>query len=111
VVVLADGFIGQMMEPVQFAGRATLPPPPPEWALRGTAATRHNLVTSIYLEPDNLERHSRHLEQKYQRAEKLESRAECWRTAGVPPALPGDVIAHWLARIADRRRPSPLPEN
>ena len=67
VVVLADGFIGQMMEPVEFASRATLPAPP-EWAVRGNAETRKNLVSSIYLEPDNLERHIRKLEEKYQQA-------------------------------------------
>ena len=43
VVVLADGYIGQMMEPVEFASRAFVPPPP-EWAVRGTAETRHNLI-------------------------------------------------------------------
>ena len=39
VVVLADGFIGQMMEPVEFAARAAVPPPP-EWAVTGNAETR-----------------------------------------------------------------------
>src|ERR1043165_4905666 len=38
VVVLADGFIGQMMEPVEFASRARVPAPP-EWSVRGTAQT------------------------------------------------------------------------
>src|ERR1017187_4748313 len=56
VVVLADGFIGQMMEPVEFAGRAILPAAP-EWAVRGNAETRKNMLTSLYLEPDVLERH------------------------------------------------------
>src|SRR5580693_1767257 len=56
VVVLADGFIGQMMEPVEFAPPAIVPPPA-EWAVLGNAASRRNLVSSIYLEPDALERH------------------------------------------------------
>src|SRR5947209_16306408 len=51
VVVLADGYIGQMMEPVEFAAPAAVPPPP-DWAVTGCAETRPNLVTSIYLEPD-----------------------------------------------------------
>src|SRR4029077_3125173 len=79
VVVLADGFIGQMMEPVEFASRATLPAPP-EWAVRGNAETRKNLVSSIYLEPDNLERHIRKLEEKYRQAEHEEVRFENYRT-------------------------------
>jgi len=78
-VVLADGFIGQMMEPVAFASLATLPAPP-EWAVLGNAETRKNLVSSIYLEPDNLERHIRKLEEKYKQAERDEVRFESWRT-------------------------------
>src|SRR5882757_8176810 len=49
VVVLADGFIGQMMEPVEFASRATAPHLP-EWAVAGTAATRGNLTNSLHLD-------------------------------------------------------------
>src|SRR3954454_18503948 len=65
VVVLADGFIGQMKEPVAFAPPRPVPAPP-SWAVTGPAATRRNLVSSIYLEPDILERHIRKLEAKYQ---------------------------------------------
>src|ERR1051325_7065552 len=39
VVVLADGFIGQMMEPVEFGAPRPLAPPP-AWAVTGTAQTR-----------------------------------------------------------------------
>jgi len=99
VVVLADGFIGQMMEPVRFASRATLPAPP-QWAVQGTAATRRNLVTSIYLEPDNLEAHIRHLERKYQRAEQREVRAECWRTGDADVILVGYGIIGRVLKAA-----------
>src|SRR5579871_6536465 len=51
VLVLADGFIGQMMEPVEFA-EATQLPPLPSWAVDGTAATRKNLISSIHLDCD-----------------------------------------------------------
>src|SRR5215469_13551824 len=37
VFVLADGFVGQMMEPVEFPERAILPPSP-DWAVMGDAA-------------------------------------------------------------------------
>src|SRR6185369_9682015 len=79
VVLLADGYIGQMMEPVEFAAPRVVPPAP-EWAVTGTAATRKNLVSSIFLEPDLLERHIRKLEAKYKKAEQRIARAECWRT-------------------------------
>jgi len=99
VVVLADGFIGQMMEPVQFAAKATLPPAP-EWSVQGNAATRKNLVTSIYLEPDNLERHIQRLEKKYQLAQQLEARAECWRTDDAEVVLMGYGIMGRVVKAA-----------
>ena len=64
-VVLADGFIGQMMEPVDF------PEPVTEfaektWAVRGVDRDRMNLVSSIELDPDDLERHNQKLQRKYE---------------------------------------------
>jgi pyruvate/2-oxoacid:ferredoxin oxidoreductase alpha subunit len=67
VVVLTDGFTGQMMESVLFPPQAVAPPVH-DWALRGNAATRHNLITSIYLDHERLERHNKRLMAKYDRA-------------------------------------------
>src|ERR1700739_3111138 len=47
-VVLADGFVGQMMEPVEFPKSAVLPPSP-EWSVQGNAATRGNMITSLHM--------------------------------------------------------------
>ena len=57
-VVLADGFVGQMMEPLDLEYREIQPPEKP-WAVKGTPETRANLVSSIYLETDELEEHQR----------------------------------------------------
>ena len=54
-MILADGTIGQMMEPITFedAEVATYEKP---WALTGTEGKRkHNIVNSLYLKPDELE--------------------------------------------------------
>lgn len=75
VVILTDGFVGQMMEPVEFASRAVLPDPRP-WAVTGEANTRGNLITSLHIGIDELETHIRHLEAKFKRAERCEARAE-----------------------------------
>src|SRR6202008_2736083 len=45
VIVLADGFIGQMMEPIKLEDREVTPQEKP-WAVAGTRETRKNLVTS-----------------------------------------------------------------
>src|ERR1051325_10950253 len=60
-VVLADGFIGQMMEPIDIK-EEEIPVIDKPWAVRGTPETRKNLVTSIFLETDELEAHIRKLE-------------------------------------------------
>src|SRR3954467_13401605 len=41
-VVMADGFVGQMMEPLDLEYREIVAPPKP-WAVRGSADTRKNL--------------------------------------------------------------------
>jgi 2-oxoisovalerate ferredoxin oxidoreductase alpha subunit len=74
-VILADGFIGQMMEPLDLEYREIVIPEKP-WAVKGTAETRKNLVSSIFLEPDDLENHQRHLENKYQQVREHETRWE-----------------------------------
>jgi len=104
VVVLADGNIGQVMEPVEFASRAYLPPPP-EWAVRGTGETRRNLLTSLYLEPDLMERHLLEMEAKYQRAEREAVRAECWRTDDAEFVLVGyGIVGRVLKAVVELAR-------
>lgn len=77
VFILADGFVGQMMEPVEFAQEA-IEAPAPHWAVTGNAETRGNLITSLYMGADELEAHVRDLEKKYKLAEQREVRAEEW---------------------------------
>jgi 2-oxoisovalerate ferredoxin oxidoreductase alpha subunit len=55
-------------------------PAPARWAVTGTKEARPNLVTSIFIEPDMMEKHVRKLESKYKAAEMHEARAEHWRT-------------------------------
>jgi len=104
VVVLADGYIGQMMEPVEFAPQAVVPPPP-DWSVQGNAATRPNLITSIYLEPDALERHIRKLEAKYLAAEREVVRYEEWRTDDAEIVLVGyGIVGRVLKAVVELAR-------
>ena len=104
VVVLADGFIGQMMEPVAFLPPRPVPPPAPR-AVTGTAETRRNLVSSIFLEPDLMERHIRKLEAKYQQAERNEARFECWRTDDADFVLVGyGIVGRILKAVVEQAR-------
>ena len=54
-MILADGTIGQMMEPISFED-AEIEAYEKPWALTGTNCSRpHNVVNSLYLKPDELE--------------------------------------------------------
>ena len=104
VVLLADGFIGQMMEPVEFPQQAVAPHLP-EWAVAGTAATRGNLINSLHLDCDELEAHVRDLQTKYQCAEQREVRAEEWRTDDADVVLVGyGIVARILKAVATEAR-------
>ncbi|MFN7996712.1 MAG: 3-methyl-2-oxobutanoate dehydrogenase subunit VorB [Bryobacteraceae bacterium] len=104
VVVLADGYIGQMMEPVEFPPPME-PPARPDWAVDGTPENRKNLITSIYLEPDDLEVHVRKLEAKYKRAEQECVRWEDWRTEDAELVLVGyGIVSRILKQVVEDGR-------
>ena len=104
VVLMADGFIGQMMEPVEFPQTAQAPQLP-KWAVAGTAESRGNLISSIYLEADKLEAHVRQLEAKYLIAQRREARAEEWRTDDADLVLVGyGIVARILKAVAAEAR-------
>jgi 2-oxoisovalerate ferredoxin oxidoreductase alpha subunit len=72
VYVIADGALGQMMEPIEIPETVQNEPEKP-WAVAGTAATRRNLITSIYLEHEKQEALIiNKLEEIYQEIEKKE---------------------------------------
>jgi 2-oxoisovalerate ferredoxin oxidoreductase alpha subunit len=104
VVLLADGFVGQMMEPVEFPQHAT-PPREPDWAVAGTAETRGNMITSLHMGCDDLESHVHALEAKYRHAEQKEPRAEDWYADGADIVLVGyGIVGRILKAVtADAR--------
>jgi len=56
-MVVADGAIGQMMEPVELPPMRPVRPPEerPSWALTGAKGRDPNIITSLYLGAENLE--------------------------------------------------------
>ena len=72
-MILADGTIGQMMEPISFEDVEVEHYDKP-WALTGTECKRqHNIVNSIYLQPDVLERKNFERYEKYKAVEESEA--------------------------------------
>lgn len=77
VIVLGDGMIGQMMEPVEFKEPVKRELPPKDWATVGTKGERKpNVVNSLYIDPKALEDHVIKLEQKYAKMKENEVRYE-----------------------------------
>ena len=104
VIVLADGCLGQMMEPVEFPAGARIPETP-AWAVDGTAERKKNLIASIYLQPDDLERHVRKLDAKYRLAERDETRWENYQTEDAEVVFVGyGIVARVLKSVVEKLR-------
>ena len=83
-MILSDGVIGQMME------RVVLPPYKPRrteeeirrecpWATIGRTKDRQpNIMTSLELKPEVMEKHNIHLQEKYRKIRETEVRYETW---------------------------------
>lgn len=80
VYVAADGFIGQMMEPVEIIYKPKYELKEKTWATNGTRGKREkNIVNSLYLEPELLYKHNIHLQEKYSEIKEKEARAEKYK--------------------------------
>jgi 2-oxoglutarate ferredoxin oxidoreductase subunit alpha len=68
VLLVGDGLIGQMMEPVEFTdGREPIKELEPKtWAATGNPGDRsNNVINSLFLDPEALEQHNVKLKAKY----------------------------------------------
>ena len=97
VFVLADGVLGQMIEPLRFPEASAAPETDTSWAVDGTAATRPNVVTSIFLNFDQQEAFNNLLQEKYAAVEAAEQDSESYRMDDADVALVAYGIS---ARIA-----------
>lgn len=103
-VILTDGVVGQMMEPIELEVSDPHIPDKP-WAVKGTAETRKNLVSSIYLEPDELEAHVNKLEKKYKLAQQMEQRFETYMAEDADILLVGyGIVSRVLRSTVEQAR-------
>ncbi len=82
VMILGDGMLGQMMEPVSFEKKDTgRQVPEKTWATTGTNMQRpHNVINSLYIEPDYLEKLVLERYEKYAHIEATEKKYEAYKT-------------------------------
>lgn len=77
-MVVMDGLIGQMMEPIEWRDipKRNLPSKD-SWATTGLKGrTEHNTLNSLYIDPESCDKHNEHLAAKFAEMEKNEVRWE-----------------------------------
>lgn len=83
VMVMGDGMLGQMMEPVEFKEREKKELPEKTWAADGLhGRKKHNTINSLFLSPDESEKHNMDLKSKYDRIQEEEQRFELYNCGG-----------------------------
>jgi 2-oxoglutarate ferredoxin oxidoreductase subunit alpha len=79
VMVIGDGMIGQMMEPVEFPIEGVGPPlDPGDWALNGARGRDKRIINSLHLDPEYCNKINMDLKAKYDRIKKNEQRWELY---------------------------------
>ncbi|MBQ9097147.1 MAG: 3-methyl-2-oxobutanoate dehydrogenase subunit VorB [Clostridia bacterium] len=77
VMIMGDGMLGQMMEPVEFENLPKREVPEKTWATTGTQMKRKkNIVNSLYIEPDALEKMNNERLERYELVKKNEVKVE-----------------------------------
>jgi 2-oxoglutarate ferredoxin oxidoreductase subunit alpha len=114
VIILADGLLGQMMEPVVIPTNSklkTLPLhavsrgqnsklPKKDWALTGADGRKQNIVRSLWLADGAVEQHNYDLQAKYRQIKKNEIRCEQYKIDDADIVLVAYGIAARIVRGA-----------
>jgi len=79
VMILGDGTLGQMMEPVEFNPVKKRDLKPKDWATTGCAGRERNIVNSLSLVAEELEDHNIKLQKKYQEMKDNEQRWDLYK--------------------------------
>jgi 2-oxoglutarate ferredoxin oxidoreductase subunit alpha len=97
VIILGDGMLGQMMEPVEFPEKAEKTDFHKEYALTGAKGRPGRVIKSLILDTKEMEDHNWKLARKYERIEKNEVRYKTFKLEDADMA----VVAYGTsARIA-----------
>ena len=77
VMVVMDGLIGQMMEPIEWRPVPKRNLPPKDWATTGrNGRDHHNVLNSLYMDPESCDVHNQNLAKKFEEMTKNEVRWE-----------------------------------
>ena len=102
VIILADGMMGQMMEPVVFKE----PRPriyPESYMMRGAGSGKSKIIRGLILDPLDMEEHNWTLERKYRVIAQKETRHELYQTEDAQLVLVAYGTAARIAKGAIKR--------
>ena len=101
VMILGDGMIGQMMEPVEFKSPKKRELPPKDWATVGTGGRRKpNIINSLYLAAEELEKHNIKLQEKYKEIKENEVKVESYNIEDADVVIAAYGTTSRIARTA-----------
>ena len=80
VLILGDGILGQMMEPVSITHPEPVDLPPKGWILDGARGRPPRVIKSLFLGPGMLDKHNRKLQERYRTIREKEVRYEDFMT-------------------------------
>jgi 2-oxoglutarate ferredoxin oxidoreductase subunit alpha len=100
VMVVADGNLGQMMEPVELAESYPNRFDHSSWALTGAKGRDGHTITSIYLDADEMETYIHKLYAKYAEIEQKETRYEEYLTEDAEVVIVAYGIVSRVVRTA-----------
>lgn len=105
IMILADGAIGQMMEPCEIKNNNTTKNYEKKWAVTGKDVRKANksIVKSLYLDPKELNKHNKHLQKKFEAIRKDEIRFEATLCEDADIILVAYGTASRIARTAAKK--------
>ncbi|NMA60956.1 MAG: 3-methyl-2-oxobutanoate dehydrogenase subunit VorB [Firmicutes bacterium] len=83
VMILSDGILGQMMEPVEFADQQGVSKMEKPWATTGAVGREPNIINTLDIVPESLEKRNYELLAKY---EKIKGEEIRWQEVGTEDA-------------------------
>lgn len=79
VMILADGHLGQVMEPMEIRTPSKRNLPAKDWAVMGTRGEReHNIINSLLIRGEDLEEQNKNLQKKYKAISEAEIKYEAY---------------------------------
>lgn len=101
-MILGDGMLGQMMEPVELKRREEAPLPVKNWATTGLRGEKRapNIINSLYLEAEEMQVLAQRLKEKHERIIQNEVRWEEYNTDGAEYILTAFGVVARIAKSA-----------